>query len=390
MFSIDKRGTMKKEVINILCLLFGFSICFAQVRQDSYSTYNTAVYGSAIQASALTNYRIDLKKVSFKFRAKHRGAISGIRVYIMGPGHSGYGAGTGGTWRISLRHDSAANHMPSHVYMTSLTHQLSDDGASGSTGGFPLLTFNYPASVDSGTLYHIVFENIDADPDNNYSSVNTLTMFPRKAIHPEQVFAADLDWNSLYSDFPYTTWSSAPGNYTRTPIMEYYCTDGYSTGMGYSEVWISNPKSISGRSAVRETFIVTGTNRSVAAVEVYMRKKSGTGKLVITLSKTDGTLLEQDLISAASISTDYSWVNVIFSAIKTLNIGQSYNLTFSADSATDYEVYAIWKGSLYFTKNAFFSDGFAQFSTGMNWTGWDRWGRINQTDGDLMFYFKSM
>jgi hypothetical protein len=394
MFSIDKRGTMKKAVINILCLLFGFSLCFAQVRQDPYSTYNTSVYGSAIQAQALTNLAISTSsaqstmygRVAFKFKAQHTGSLTGIRVYVMGTGYAArYGGGNGGTWRITLRHDSTANHTPAQLSMTSTDEALWDYRKDGTTH-FPLFTFDSPANVDSGTVYHIVFENIDPDPNSNYSSINTLFRFP--VLSPQQPFASDDDWLLLESvNAPYTTWQADP--YQVTPIMGYYFTDGYSTGMGYMEVWSEDPHTISGNSAVRETFTVTGKNRSANAVAIYLRKISGTENLNIRLEKTDGTLLEQGTIPASSIPTSYSWISSSFQLTQTLTVGQSYNLTLSTASNTSYDAYAIWNGQKYFGPNTCFNDGYAQFTTdGSNWTGWDQTG-WDRHDGDLSFYFSN-
>jgi len=196
--------------------LFGFLICKAQVVQDPYSAYNPDIYGSAVNAAVLTNYRIDTEKVSYKFRATHTGAISSIRIYIESwKEGSRYGDGNGGTWRISIRNDSTSNHWPANTYLTSLIRVMAAD----SNGGIKLITFGTPANVTAGNLYHLVFENIDADPTVNYSSVNTLTMWPGDHLAPEQPFAADSDWNSIYSIPPYTVWGSI--SYGRTPIKDF-------------------------------------------------------------------------------------------------------------------------------------------------------------------------
>ncbi len=380
--TIDKRGAMKKEKINILCLLFGCLICKAQVVQDSYSAYNPNIYGSAINAAVLTNYRIDTEKVSYKFRATHTGEISSIRIYIESwKEGSRYGGGNGGTWRIFIRNDSTSNHWPANTYLTSLIRVMAAD----SNGGIKLITFGTPANVTAGNLYHLVFENIDADPTVNYSSVNTLTMWPGDHLAPEQPFAADSDWNSIYSIPPYTVWGSI--SYGRTPIVEYYYTDGYSTGMGYMEVWVGNPKTISGSSSVRETFTVTGKSRNVSSAAVWVRRLSGSDPLTVSLEKTDGTLLAQDTASALSIPTTYSWISFTFDSTQSLVVGQSYNLVLTTPTSTNYDIYAICDGGSTFTVNARFADGYSQFTTGSGWTGWDQWGKENLTNGDLMFYF---
>lgn len=131
---------------------------------------------------------------------------------------------------LSLKHDDGtSNHWPTGIAIKSLTHSMHGYNGSNLSDVFPLLTFDSPASVDSGTIYHIIFENTEADQNANYSSVNTLFTYP--AITPSQPFAANMDWSSLESSTaPYTTWSEAPSN---TPIMAYYYADGNVCGMGY-------------------------------------------------------------------------------------------------------------------------------------------------------------
>jgi hypothetical protein len=382
---------VKKAILNILCLLFGFSICLAQISQTPYPAYACAKYGTAINASALTNYRIDGQKVTYRFRAKHTGSISSIRIYIMGRTYTrpqgGYGLGNGGTWKITLRNDNAADHTPSSAILTSLTRNMIGDSVNSPNTPFPLLTFNSSVRIDSNTLYHIVFENLDPDPLNNYTSVNTLTMWPLHALSPEQQFTPDLDWSSLYAGAPYTTWNIAPGNDTQTPIMEYYYTDGYSTGMGYMEVWSEAPQTISGSSSVREQFTVSGSNRTASGVNVWLRKVSGTGDLTVKLESGPGAIIAQNTISASSITTSYAWYRAVFSSNQILTAGQTYHITLSAPSGTVYDTYPIRKDAGYgFTSRAMFSDGYAQYTT--NGTTWSTWASSQTaTHGlDLSFY----
>jgi hypothetical protein len=324
-------------------------------------------------------------RVAFRFKAQHTGSLTGIRMYIMGTGYTGYGAGNGGTWRVTLRHDSTANHTPAQTYMTFVEQSLANYGNGGTTH-FPLFTFNAPASVDSGTVYHIVYENIDPDQNNNWSSVNTFLMYP--VLAPQQPFAANTDWSSIVSSVaPYTAWSEAA---TNTPIMGYYYTDGYSAGMGYFGAASEAPQPISGTSVMRESFTVTGNNRVVSSVSVWMKRVSGAGDLKIRLEKSDGSLLVQGTVSATSIPTstnqyqaNCSWVTLTFTVNQTLTVGQSYNLVLSTASGTSYSAYVISDGTSIFGPTTCFSDGRAQItSDGTNWS--------NVYGGDdLSFYFNN-
>ena len=381
----DAAGNNKTATINIT--VNNVAVFY----QDLYPAYNSSIYGSGVNTRDLTNYRVDAEKIDYRFRALHTGSISSIRVYAMGA-EAGYGNGTGGIWKVTLRtDDGSSNHWPTQTNLTSMTHSLINYSLADPDEMFPLLTFGSPANVTSGTLYHIVFENIDPAPMANYTSLNTLTLWPQTALNPEQPFATNLDWNTFYSTSPYTTWNIAPGNFTQTPIMEYYYTDNYSTGMSYMEVWSDNPKNISGGSGVGETFTVSGSDRNVTGVKVWMRKISGTGSLNITLERTNGTLIEQGSVAAGSISTTYGWVSLTFLSAHDLGVGQGYNLKLSAPSNTVYDSYPMAKGSGYkFTSNAHFPDGYAQFNDGTGWVGWDMWGVTNKTNSDLEFYFTTV
>ncbi|MBN1396637.1 MAG: right-handed parallel beta-helix repeat-containing protein [Bacteroidetes bacterium] len=350
-----------------------------------YPAYSPNIYGSAVNAEVLMKYAITTNQISYRFRAKHTGYISGIRTYIRSRLQSNSSdGGNGGTWKISFRPDIASTHWPSQSIRTYVIRNMEADiGAT-----FPLLIFKIPVGVTEGTLYHIVFENLDANPAINYSSIKTLTTY--RPLTQFQPFAADTDWEVLVSKAaPYTTWTKPADNSYDTPIMEYYYTDGYSTGMGYMESWIDNIKSISGNSAVRETFTVKGISRDVSNVKVWVRRLSGSDPLIVRLEKTDGSLLEQGSIPAASIPTAYSWINYTFQSTRNLVLGQSYNLTLSSSANSVYNTYALSDGGSTFTENARFADGYSEFNVGNGWTGWDQWGRTNLKTGDLMFYFSN-
>jgi hypothetical protein len=151
--------------------------------QTPFPSMNTKVYGEpfagwgvtdVIPAEASTSNPNMRGKVTMRFRNKHTGSVGAIRVYVMGTGYSGYGAGNGGTWRVTLRTDDGTNHWPTQTILGTVDFPLAQYGKGGLTV-FPLINFNNAVKVDSGSLYHIVIENVDSDPSNNYSGLNTLT-----------------------------------------------------------------------------------------------------------------------------------------------------------------------------------------------------------------------
>ena len=356
-----------------------------------YPASNTNVYGSATQAYDLNNMILSTAntnasffgRIGFRFRAMHTGLLTGIRIYCMGTGNPGYGAGNGSTWRVTLRKDSTTNHTPAQTYMAIVDQSMQDFGSVGKVV-FPLLNFNTSAKVDSGTLYHVVFENIDPDQVNNYSSVNTYLMYP--PLSPMQPFASDLDWCALVSTVsPYTTWKPVM---TNTPIMGYYYSDGYLAGFGYGDVARTSLHYVSGNSKARETFTVTVKDRVVSAVSIWMKRESGIDPLLIRLEQSNGTLIDQGYITATlipittnSVQANCSWVTCKFLSNRTLSVGQSYNLVLSTASSSSYSLYAIGDVTSIFGTGACFSDGKAQITLdGSSWS--DLW-----NGDDLQFYF---
>jgi hypothetical protein len=357
-----------------------------------YPASNPNVYGSATQSYDLNNMIVSTAntntsffgRVAFRFRSQHTGSLTGIRIYCMGTGNTGYGAGNGSVWRVTLRKDSTSNHTPAQTYITSVDQSMTNFGSVGKVV-FPLLNFNTPAKVDSGVLYHVVFENRDPDQVNNYSSVNTYLTYP--PLSPMQPFASDLDWCALVSTVsPFIVWSPAMAN---TPIMGYYYSDGYIAGFGYSDVARQSLHYISGNSKIRETFTVTGKNRVVSSVSFWMKRESGTDALVFRLEQANGTLIDQGTVAAVSIpvttnnvQANCSWVTYTFKANQTLSLGQSYNIILSTASSSNYSLYSIGDATSVFGLGVCFSDGKAQItSDGSSWS--DLW-----NGDDLQFYFK--
>jgi hypothetical protein len=370
-----------------------FFIPMIALAQAPYPASNPLVYGSSVNAYDLNNMIPStgtastsmFPKIAYRFKAEHTGSLTGIRVYVMSA-DVGYGAGNYGTWFVTLRNDSTASHTPAQLYIASMTHSMHDYAGGDLSKVFPMLTFDSPVSVDSGVVYHVVFENIEANQVDNYSSLNTFLMYP--PLSPQQPFAADVDWSSLVSStLPYTTWSVAA---TNTPIMSYYYADGYYGGMGYFQTARESLHYISGNAKVREIFTVTTKNRVISDINFWIKRESGTDALTMRLEQGDGTLIEQGTIPAASIPTttytvqaNCSWVNFTFSSSHTLAVGQTYHIVLSTASGSNYSAYSISDGTSVFGSKACFSDGYSQVtSDGTTWTD-------NDPDykSDWQFYF---
>ena len=323
---------------------------------------------------------------SYRFRATTSSKLNSIRVYVMGPTQSGYGAGSGGTWQVTVQtDDGTATHAPSGTVLATTMYQPVDV--------FPVISWSSPATLVPGQLYHVVFKNVDPNPTANYASVNGILMYQPTV--PRQAIVSDVDWGqSMRSGTG--AWADRAST---VPIMQLNYANGVTDGIGYMEVWVRSFKSISGNATAREAFTVSGPNRAASSISVRLMRISGSSPLAIRLERSDGTLIEQGTIAASAIpigtpgdhggSGHATWETYTFATPQTLVSGQSYNVVLSAPSDTVYSIFVIRKGSEWgFSPSTYFSDGRAQYTTGSGWGPFTQDGSGPLDDGDLQFYFR--
>jgi hypothetical protein len=338
------------------------------------------VYGPGIGMDSLNNTHVggpNQTTVSYRFRAATSSRLESIRVYIIGPSHSGYGAGTGGTWQVSVQaDDGTSRHAPTGTALATASFRPVDD--------FPVIRWSSPASVTAGQLYHVVFRNVDASATANYASVDGIYM--SRPTSPRQAAFSDLHWGQLRR-YGSGAWSEVANT---VPIMQLNYANGTTAGVGYMEVWVGSPRSISGSARVREAFTVSGSSRSVRSVSVRLARSSGSSPLTVRLETGSGTLLEQGTIPASAIASGSSptWATLTFDGTHVLKAGTAYSLVLSAPSDTTYSIYVIRQGSWYdFSPTTYFGDGRAQYTSGSGWTDFSRNGGASG-EGDLQFYFR--
>ena len=342
-------------------------------------------YGSGFSADALANTVVGGPSgnvVSYRFQAKYATPLKGFRVFfIWSSTKPGYASGLGGTIKVDLMaDDNSPAHLPTGTSLASTSYGniIPQDNY------YPELTFPTPVALQGGSLYHLVFTNIDADPVDNYISLDSL--FTNAQTAPMQPVLADANAAVLVKSGT-GAWKLRQGY---TPTLELDFTTG-SQGNGYMEIWSTNPKTISGSSGVREAFKVTGPSRNFSKILLRLAITSGTSALTVRVEEADGTLVDQVQVSAAEfLPAVANWVTVPFPVSHVLNTGVAYHLTLSSPADTLYSAYPMRKGlDKGFSTATVFPDGDAQFTTtgAAGWTGWDMWGTPNLTDSDLQFSF---
>jgi hypothetical protein len=321
---------------------------------------------------------------SYRFRASTSAKLNSVRVYVIGPSHAGYGAGTGGTWQITVQtDDGTANHAPSGSVLATTTFKPVD--------GLPLISWPSPASLTAGSLYHVVFENVDADPTANYASVDGVFMY--QPTSPRQPAFSNLNWGQ-----PTRSGSGWSDQSDTVPIMQLNYANGVAAGLGYIEVWVRSYKSISGSAMARETFTVSGSNRAVNSFSVRLMRISGSSPLTVSLQTSGGTLIDQCTVAASAIavgtpgdhggSGHATWETCRFASPQTLVSGQTYNAVLSTAANTVYSIFVIRKGSSWgFSSTTYFGNGRAQYTTGSSWGPFTQDGGGPLDQADLQFYF---
>jgi hypothetical protein len=359
--------------------------------QQAATNTSTNVYGSAIGMDSLNNTQIggrDAQTSSYRFRATTTSALNSIQIYIVGPNHPGYGAGTGGLFEISVQtDDGTSNHAPSGTVLSRTTFVPVD--------GLPLITFPSPPPLISGQLYHIVFSNIDASPSANFASLDGVFMYHPTT--PRQAFSNDVDWGQPLK-YPNGTWQDRNDT---IPIMQLNYADGTKAGMGYMEISYAGAGEIGvingTNNMVRELFTVSGGNRIVSGASIRVQRLSGSDPLVVALEDNAGNQIDSFNIPAANIplapNTGSSnslgqaavFASGLFHQPQTLTNGQTYRLRLSTTSTSTYNLWVIRKGVDYkYTNNTYFSDGYSQKTT--DGSTWSSLGRV-ANENDLQFYF---
>jgi len=336
------------------------------------------VFGVGWTADSLSNVEVGRfpgRSVSYRFRAKHSGSVSALRVYFifrkLCPGC--YANGNGGKVSIQLfSDDGTPSHFPSRMMLSSA---VVED---------PMLQWNRevhlqrPVSVRSGELYHVVFSNSSFDPAQNYTSIDDLyTTSIGSALQPS---ASRSDLAVLFKPNETSAWRLLPQH---VPIISIYYDDGYRQGQGYMDVQRDRVV-VKGGDAVREVFTVQDADHRVMSLAVRIDQLTNQGKLTVVVADHSGQPLET---AAFNLNQDpgrggwreYSWQRPL-----TLKKGGQYSVVLRAEEGSSFRVSPLQKGTQYgFEVDTLFKEGHCEVKTGPLWTGC-----LLRNDLDIPFYFR--
>lgn len=354
-------------------------------------------YGPAYAIDALQNLRVgylnaDNYQVTQRFRAPKSGNITSVRTWLknMGTVVPGYGLGDGGTIQITIETDSGG--LPSGTQVgtgVATAYPGAADGSGVNSGRFSDWSFSSSVAITEGEVYHIKYVNIDANPDENYCSVNGTYQFstpnplpsPVQPRWPDDSFATLTKQTGVWQVFPGTT-----------PIVDLTFDDASHWGSAYMDYELTNCPDITSTAWVRERFTPTA-NRTVTGVAVRIAKTSGTGNLNIRLENGSGDLIDSCSLSTATVPTLTKtanlsagiWVTGAFTSEPTLAASSEYRLRLSADASTTLWTRGIQSGEAYgFHSSTCFADGLMEYSTNSG-SSWAQVTGLAQY-GDIQFY----
>jgi hypothetical protein len=352
----------------------------------------SSFYGPSFQFDAMGNAQVggtssgaDNTFVAFRFKAEQSSQLTNFRAYWLDEDYPGYGGGNGGTFRVTV--ETSSGGMPSGTVLASV------DVAPSTV--FPLISFGSPATLTAGSMYHLVFTNIDPNPTVNFTSLDNAWVAGSASVS-RQPNRSDAEFYAMCRKFGTAgSWRVEDGfDGTYTPIINLTYANGAQQGQGYMETGFYDPAIIAGSShLVRERITVSGGNRVVTGASVRLAKTSGSGDLVVRLEDASGALIDSFSVPTTSVptlaTTNVSagvWVTGTFSSPRTLTNGATYNLRLSTDASTSLWTRGIEQGDSFgFDKSTYFTDGHLQATT----NGGSTWTTVPglAESGDLQFHF---
>ncbi|MEM7337179.1 MAG: choice-of-anchor R domain-containing protein [Actinomycetota bacterium] len=347
-------------------------------------------YGNPWTMRSLADVGLDGERVSIRITAKSTGVMNGFRTYYkaaigsQSAGSNSYSNGTGGTIKVELWPDNGSG------FPDESGRPLAEvpPWAPGLRGGRPVgsqhdtffrfSAWTSPPTIQAGEVYHVVFENLDSNPNANFLSINN--GYEVEGARERGPFGPQVaDWGILRDTGSWQEWTTrgSADNGRYDPIFVAEMADGSSWGNGYMEMAddgssMQRYRAVTGSSWVRQVF----TPREDHVVDaVALHVFGDAAGMEVQLSDGSGTLGTWPLSFSASGNNTGQWQTRGFDPL-TLRAGTTYYLSVrKASGSGTTSISMIRDGSAgglttKFPGGATWSDGQAQISTnsGGSWS----------------------
>jgi hypothetical protein len=374
---------------------------------DGTKPFSNLFYGAGVGITTASNTNIKgsdrRPSVAKRFMAPRNGSIEGVIWHArrnVGQREKAktYSGGTGGKIKIQIRPDNGKGHWSTTVLAETEINNGSPkplcDGQGigpGPSDQFVRWTFTKQAAVVQGQWYHLVYCNMDENPNANYISENSARI-------PTDNVPANEPWGGpAFNGFNVVRGDGPRLGFTMAADIIY--TDDFSWGTGYWTSEGTGRKPIGGESKVRELFTVSGWDGGAAydrTVKIFyvflMKAKANAGDLTVKLMNGDGTLIEQQTLRASQFPTNkFVWREGSFAKPYTLAAGKQYIVEWSSNVDEGYRVAPIMEDphDLGFGNLNTWNGGLFEWSddVGATWQKPIFWDRL-RSDTDLPFLFK--
>ncbi len=287
---------MRRRLASASALLLGLVLGLVACSQASAPSAiqpeaPSGIYGSGIASDAKDNFQLSGRRLAHRFRAGTTSELLSVRVQQRGG--EVYSDGSGGSVKVSIQTDDGrSGHRPSGEVLAEVTVQPGNPDGDWTT--YEAWAFPEPATLTAGELYHVVFENPDPTPADDYISINEIFMW--QPDEPRQPALLD-EYAVLYDEGD--GWKLQR---TATADMDLSYADGTHDGVAYIHNMCDRYGVIAAPDQlVRERFTVSGGDRLVDAVAVRLKRTSGDEALNVSVERDDGTVLASVDVPAEAV-----------------------------------------------------------------------------------------
>jgi len=444
MFFITPNNTYASEY-RWLLKSFGNSVVEWPVGADDSLPLAGIFYGNAQAGTATTNSRISIKS-SRRFRAQKTGAVRSVRFhnrvlsqkdinkkckrqgkesawckckdagldeltcgYTIG---SSYSVGNGGLIELQLVHDNGFGLPDENNVISSSDTFIPLELSKKSSSHYVNQTFNQPANLQAGNVYHLLFKNLNPPLNCALSRVpvEQAAQCPKdkgaisiNGIYDNNQPSQTGRWGPMYGSKGAASlyWDSNTSQWREfekgLSFYELHYSDGVSVGESYHALDALNigQNEIQGKHVARQRFTVYGASRRVTGVWVnfgHGNLADGSAANVKLLDNNNQQLAFGELAASltcmsAAQKKCRDWGYVPFASTIDLAVGSEYSLEIGAGSAGGFllSAYRTLKSHGFDDIN-YWDNAVAELSTN-NGKSWKKWSSKNSKYRDLPVLF---